>query len=210
MFTYIYALLDPRVEEVRYVGKSDDPDLRYIQHLSDSGGTWKARWVRYLKTKGLRPVLKILEEVREEEWEEAERRWISYYRENGCSLTNLTDGGNHFSFDLSVCIDISEKKTKRCIIRAEDYCDIIWDTSLQRWVATLHMGEEEISIGSFYCRGDAIDRYDYLAENVYSLPTFVDLRTENDYRIRGENSSRYTQKGRPKNNHKNIFLCDRK
>lgn len=90
--TYIYALLDPDTEVVRYVGKSDNPERRLLRHLGfyEKKETHKTRWLRKLVNEGKRPLLKILEEVSIEEWGDKERYWISMYKEN---LTNTADGG---------------------------------------------------------------------------------------------------------------------
>jgi hypothetical protein len=189
MYTYIYALCDPKTKEVRYVGKADNPNCRYVQHLSDNGRTWKANWVKKLKLNGLRPSLKILEEVHEDEWELKERDWIAHYRRLGARLTNLTDGGTTGGvFEPSACIKISDKKRKCHQPSAKDYCLIDWNTGYQRWTAKLQFQGEMIDMGMFHSRGDAMDCYDHLAETVYGLPTFINLRTETKYRLRGRES----------------------
>ena len=73
--TYIYALIDPRTGEVRYVGKADDPDLRLAQHIAAARkgeATYKGRWIRKLLDLELKPSLEILEEVPIQDWEEAD------------------------------------------------------------------------------------------------------------------------------------------
>lgn len=43
---------------------------------------------------GLEPCIEVLQEVEDAEaLSKAERRWIAYFRDMGCPLTNLTDGG---------------------------------------------------------------------------------------------------------------------
>lgn len=59
MTWYIYALIDPRTREVRYIGKSVDPLRRLDCHLDDKDSSLrKSRWLKKL---GERPILKILE-----------------------------------------------------------------------------------------------------------------------------------------------------
>jgi group I intron endonuclease len=91
-------LVDPETREVRYVGKSVDPENRFHAHLAPShlkDRTHKNAWLRRVVGHGLRPVLLILEEVPAGEDENArERFWISFYRECGARLTNGTDGGD--------------------------------------------------------------------------------------------------------------------
>lgn len=40
---------------------------------------------------GLSPAMEVVEWA--EDWDEAERRWIAKYRNDGCQLTNGNDGG---------------------------------------------------------------------------------------------------------------------
>jgi NUMOD3 motif len=92
--TFIYALCDPDTEMVRYVGKSDIPKTRYFHHLKDKHRTHKVNWINQLKTQGKLPLLKIIEEVNKDLWEQSEKKWVTYYRSLvGDKLTNIVDGG---------------------------------------------------------------------------------------------------------------------
>jgi len=96
-YTYIYALLDPRTQEVRYVGKSIDPPKRYLRHYKSDelkAQTYKARWLRGLKAKGLKADQVILQKIPNSEWEVAEQELIAYYKGIGCRITNATPGGD--------------------------------------------------------------------------------------------------------------------
>lgn len=60
----IYALIDPRDNTIRYIGKSDDVKYRYYQHLhSIGGGRQERQWIRELKILELVPALRILETI---------------------------------------------------------------------------------------------------------------------------------------------------
>lgn len=98
--TTIYGLIDPLTSELRYIGKTSMPvRLRYNQHVCvgpTAGRTHCRKWIAKLLEAGYRPELEILEIVpSENDWEEAERFWISYWKYIGAKLTNLTDGGSH-------------------------------------------------------------------------------------------------------------------
>lgn len=86
--TFIYALVDPKTQEVRYVGKADDPQKRFASHLNDTSNPYKAFWIRQLKAQGYIPTLKILEEVEGAMGFVKESQWIKYYWEKGHNLTN--------------------------------------------------------------------------------------------------------------------------
>lgn len=96
--TFIYALIDPETQLVRYVGKANNPACRFSGHLNPRclrANTYKNKWINKLISKGLKPELRILEEVSVTEWQEKEIYWIAHYREvSGTKLTNLTNGGD--------------------------------------------------------------------------------------------------------------------
>ncbi len=89
----IYVLKDPRTNEVRYIGFTDNPKRRLAAHLTtcNSERNHKANWVRSLVNLALRPTLEIIEETNSPV--EREMFWIKHYRALGARLTNSTDGG---------------------------------------------------------------------------------------------------------------------
>ena len=97
--TSIYALRDPISNDVRYIGKTAYlPSRRLNIHLSDSREKTShlpsAKWMRKLRRSGLKPTVETLEVVNHDgDWEERERYWITFFRESGSRLLNLTDGG---------------------------------------------------------------------------------------------------------------------
>lgn len=95
----IYALRDPRDGEIRYIGKAQDPDARYLQHLRPANlraTTKKNSWLKNLAADGLTPELEIIDWVPAEDADAAEIHWIAWHRMGGCRLTNGTDGGDGF------------------------------------------------------------------------------------------------------------------
>lgn len=95
---FVYALLDPFDEEVRYIGISKNADSRFCGHLSEARSgedTYKCRWIRSLLEIGHKPKLFILHSTIT--WKEAcelERVAIREARAEGFRLTNGTDGGD--------------------------------------------------------------------------------------------------------------------
>jgi hypothetical protein len=99
MATYIYALVCPIANAVRYVGKTESPNRRLAAHISRarSGQTKNrtAHWIRKILDAGLSPGMEILEEVgADKDWRDVERRYIAGAAEFGWSLTNSTPGGD--------------------------------------------------------------------------------------------------------------------
>ena len=45
--TNIYILKDPITNDIRYVGKSDNPDKRYLSHINENrNNTYKENWIK--------------------------------------------------------------------------------------------------------------------------------------------------------------------
>lgn len=92
---YIYALIDPRDKQVRYVGKTVNLKKRLREHIrrSSEAHTHCQCWIRGLVKLGLKPKMRVLDIATEATWEAREIHWIKVCRDRGCRLTNITDGG---------------------------------------------------------------------------------------------------------------------
>lgn len=86
---YIYGLLDPISNKIRYVGQTDNLTQRLQQHLQDTSNTPKVEWIKALKSTNTPPKMIVLSEVKDgENAHEIEYRWIYFGRQNGWPLTN--------------------------------------------------------------------------------------------------------------------------
>jgi len=94
----IYFLKHPLTKEIRYVGKTNNPTRRLIQH------TYTARhktrkshccsWIGSLLKDNQMPVMCIVNWFNsEEDCNNAEKLIIENFKKTGINLTNLTDGG---------------------------------------------------------------------------------------------------------------------
>lgn len=99
--TFIYALLEPGTDSIRYIGKANDPEDRLAHHVyhswyaatDPSKDTPKEAWVRSLRLENKQPDMRILEEVpRADSWR-WERKWIDWAINNGHLLTNVARPG---------------------------------------------------------------------------------------------------------------------
>lgn len=100
--TYIYGLMCPLEEKIRYVGRSVQPVERYRQITGGANGTpqqdsrKRVDWIGALKQSGAMPELVILEEVHSTAEAEAvagattptERKWIDRLYSEGHPLFN--------------------------------------------------------------------------------------------------------------------------
>lgn len=86
---YIYVLIDPRNQEVRYVGSSIQPEQRLKSHGAEKKSKEKYEWVQELKQEGLLPRIHIVEEY--SDWRKAivpEMLWILRLANDGVRLFN--------------------------------------------------------------------------------------------------------------------------
>lgn len=94
--TIIYGLVDPRTQELRYVGKTTQPLRDRLRlHLSDARRVKRRHvcaWIRSLQRISIAPEIFEIDQARGD-WSEREQFWIAYFRSLGCDLTNQTIGG---------------------------------------------------------------------------------------------------------------------
>ena len=93
--TFIYTLYHPITNEVRYIGKSNNPSKRLYKHILDIDKTksHKNNWIKSLLNEDLKPKVSILDEVPIDEWEYWEKYWIEQFKNWNFRLTNISEGG---------------------------------------------------------------------------------------------------------------------
>jgi hypothetical protein len=124
--TFIYGLKEINTDVIRYVGKSNNPNRRKLEHIRDANKNknHKCYWINKVINSGSKIEVVILEEVYDYEWEEKEVFWIKKLKDN---LTNSCDGGlggrsGHISFLLTYS-ELKEilKKNYPFIKTSKDY-----------------------------------------------------------------------------------------
>jgi len=95
---YIYGLIDPRNDEIRYVGKTVNPKSRLSGHITESKDLeivhHRARWVRKLTSLGLKPKMIFLRACSSDEYEKYETEYIKIYSCNRLTNSDETGQGN--------------------------------------------------------------------------------------------------------------------
>jgi hypothetical protein len=104
MIKCIYGLVDPRTDEVFYVGlTTKSAQHRLNSHVRESlkadpkKRTYKQNKICAILSEDLTPSAVVLEESADwsiDDLKTAEKRWIKLLKSNGLSLCNLTDGGD--------------------------------------------------------------------------------------------------------------------
>lgn len=91
----IYTLSNPETLEIRYVGKTKHPLNRRLNgHIWNRKSNAKvSKWVLSLYRKGCYPIIELLEECNEDNWEDTERYWIAQFKTWGFTLMNTAEGG---------------------------------------------------------------------------------------------------------------------
>ena len=100
---YIYGLVCPVAGDIRYIGKSINPEKRLRAHMGAAvRGEYQhhaARWLRRLAAAGECPTIRILEEVQDGcDWRDSERKWIARAALEGWQITNSTAGGEGLDY----------------------------------------------------------------------------------------------------------------
>lgn len=94
----IYCLKCPISKEIRYIGVTTQKlSVRLSQHIWDSkkrSTMYKSNWINSLSEK---PLIELIEEVNELNWEEREIYWINFYKSG--KLTNYCKGGKGVVID---------------------------------------------------------------------------------------------------------------
>lgn len=93
MKTNIYVLVDPRNNNIKYLGKTIKPlNKRLSAHLSDKSKSKKSSWIKSLLSQNLKPIIRLVDSI-ESDWEFWEEYWITNLKLLGIELLNHTNGG---------------------------------------------------------------------------------------------------------------------
>lgn len=90
---YIYALVDPTNNKIRYIGQTNNLTNRFRQHIKDTGKSHKVSWIKSLMCKNIKPIMKIIGLYDNHMINSMEMFWINYFKLCNCDLTNHTSGG---------------------------------------------------------------------------------------------------------------------
>lgn len=97
MKEYIYYLICPIDNKVKYVGKTKHPELRYKQHIKklDKTLTPKRKWLEMLHSKCLEPYMEIVEEV-EDDGRNREQYHVTLNKDTVLNIHNPDKGRKSF------------------------------------------------------------------------------------------------------------------
>ena len=90
---YIYSLIDPRYNTLRYIGQTNNVKDRLRRHLQDNRKLKRTSWIKSLINKNLKPIMRIEAVVTFKDKDKMEKMFIQSYKSMGCKLLNMTEGG---------------------------------------------------------------------------------------------------------------------
>jgi hypothetical protein len=159
---YIYILKCPE-GNIRYVGKTINPKKRLSSHISEAkrnkGRRYVLNWIQSLISKSLLPVIEIIEECDDDNWQEREKYWVEYYRKLIPDLCNNADGG----LGGSGCKNYSKEeleKRKSCMSKT----------------MSIFSQEEKIIIWSMIQKGNTVKEIKQIYSNFnYSAYNYVSI-----------------------------------
>lgn len=96
---FIYSLENPKTKEVRYIGKTIQKlEKRLTAHVYESKHrkNHKCNWINKLIRENVKPKIKLIDTVSEDNWEFWETYWIEQFKTWGFKLVNQTPGGEGY------------------------------------------------------------------------------------------------------------------
>lgn len=122
VFIYTLSTLE-EPDNIRYVGKADDTKKRLEKHLQSyylKDVTYKNNWLKSVIRKGYTPIISIIDEVLESEWQYWEKYWIAQFKAWEFKLTNATPGGEGNTITKEMAIKIGKMNFDRNTIKLKD------------------------------------------------------------------------------------------
>lgn len=96
--TYIYVLIDPKDQSVRYVGKTSNPKSRLSGHITECKKEnvmhRRARWIRSLLRENLKPIINFIKVCPLNDFEKVEEHYIKHFKSYKLTNSDETGQGN--------------------------------------------------------------------------------------------------------------------
>lgn len=174
---YIYALIDPRDNEIRYIGKTVSPKYRLSGHISESKKYthYRAMWINSLLKENLKPIMRILKICPLSDFTKYESHYISLYRNK--KLTNSDDTGQGNTGRKREIVERASKKNSKPVYQYDINGNFIREyKSVRNAAFLLKISHTQISR---CCRGEykhtngLIFRYDRTLVNFIETPNAV-------------------------------------
>lgn len=121
---YLYALYDPNLRIPKYIGISNNPQRRYLEHLEDESITKKTKWIKSLIEENKKPVLKVIKDTDNVrvviKWE---IKCIAKLKDK-YQLTNTTAGGEYYGIGTPISVFDLNGNYLECFNSMTEYTEI--------------------------------------------------------------------------------------
>lgn len=176
---YIYALLDPRDNEVRYIGKTTNPKNRLSSHITEckreKSTHYRAKWIKSLLKDNLRPLIKFLKICPLSDFVKYETEYIQLYKND--KLTNSDETGQGNVGRRQEILDKQSKKMGRIVYQYDLDGNFIKEYKGVREAAnflkTSHSYISRCCRGEYKHTGGFIFRYDKVFVDKINNPNAV-------------------------------------
>jgi hypothetical protein len=168
--SYIYGLVCPENNIVRYVGKSVSPLTRFRQHmfrLKEGEGQYKVNWIKSLKDKGLRPQLTLIGCFDINQIDEKETYYITYYK-NWLEEKGYEKGLTNLDFGLYSVSENTRRAVKES--RKQKNSSIGVKKKRNLWEVYISINNERFYCGNFTNKVVAQKVYDAVSRNYFENP----------------------------------------
>ena len=164
---YIYILKDPLSGDVKYCGKTNNIKVRLSGHLKDKRhNKEKYQWIFDIKSKGLKPILEVIDIVDDDNWDFWEKYWISQLKTWGFNLFNKTDGGEY-----SITGFRHTEETKKKISELQ-----LGRTLNDEWRKNISISKKDVKFSDDHLKNLSLSHIGQLPGNIKSIYQ-IDINT---------------------------------
>jgi hypothetical protein len=192
--SYIYGLVCPENNIVRYVGKSVSPLTRFRQHmfrLKEGEGQYKVCWIKSLKKEGLKPTLKIIGCFDINQIDEKETYYITYYK-NWLEEKGYEKGLTNLDFGLYSVSENTRRAVKES--RKQKNSSIGVKKKRNLWEVYVSINNERFYCGNFTNKVVAQKVYDAVSRNYFENPVVNFENVRLNYKLTVEQAQQLSVK----------------
>lgn len=110
---FIYRLICPIENTVKYIGITKDPRGRIKGHCGESSNKDKKVWIKKLARKKLKPIMVVFDMVEKSKVKQYEAMYINLYNDNGYTLLNIVNNNSRIVRVKNNTIQKTNKKKRQ-------------------------------------------------------------------------------------------------